>query len=1107
MIENAEKPVRIQKSWPDGFVVRPEFRQIRKILVDKAREESGAIIIMHGMGGYGKTMLAKALSHDRDVRKILNDNEPLWITLGKEPGNLIGKVEDLIFRLTRERPGYTSIDAAINELESLLDNRKILLVIDDVWDEDDLKPFLEGGTRCARLVTTRYKLTLLGNAHYARIGPMQISNAVKILSAGIDDNKFNSMDKDIMRSLAENLGKYPLLLNLVNKALRPRIDHKESLTLALKAISEHLEKKGVTGFDDVTIKDEEKRNRAVEQTLKMSFDLLNKTELDAYEELALFPAKAWIPLATVRKLWCIVEPLDNHDTEALCLRFAELSLLDCDLNKRTIQLHDILRQYLLEQRIAPERLKNLHNQLLATYSRQDWAELASDEPYLWEHLAEHLIGAGKVDELAETLKNGNYLAAKICNTSVSSIEADTNLAIKGLERSSSRATLLLLKRQIARIGHLFNQCKTLQEIKTLLYSRLSQIPELSSICASFEKDLPKPFLTPWYPFTDIPNNALIRTLKGHQDSVKGCAISPVSYDRLAEEWIVSASNDRTLKVWEAHTGKNQSTLNGHNGPVIDCAISSGGDFFISASEDGTLKVWDMENGNNFFTLPNHSGWVSSCAIHPTGDWIVFGSSNGTLKVWDVETRAELFTLEGHADKINGCVVSPSGKFIASASDDQTLKVWDVETHKACLTLKGHEGAVHNCAFSPDGEQIISASSDATLRVWEAKTGKELPPLIGHTAVVYDCAISPDGKRAISASADGTLKVWDIESRKILLSFGNSRDEVYGCAVNSDGTWALSASSDHTLKMWNIRQTEVESLITIKNKEKITGCATSLSSNIIVSSFSDGTLTVWDTEGKERLALGNGQEAVNSCAVSADGRWAVSASVDSTLTIWNTENGNESLVLTGHADAVNGCAISLDGTWIVSASSDRTLKIWDRANGHLQCTLEGHDEEVRACAISPDGTWIVSASLDRTLKIWDVQHTQGGITASQRPQPLKGHQGMVTDCAVSSDGRWIVSASLDKTLKVWDIKTGTELRTLAGDTGHTNAVNGCAISPNREWIASASTDETLKVWNVENGKCLTTLRVNGALQTCKFLPDGIHLIAGGEQGIYFLKLVW
>lgn len=152
----------------------------------------------------------------------------------------------------------------------------------------------------------------------------------------------------------------------------------------------------------------------------------------------------------------------------------------------------------------------------------------------------------------------------------------------------------------------------------------------------------------------------------------------------------------------------------------------------------------------------------------------------------------------------------------------------------------------------------------------------------------------------------------------MLSFGNSRDEVYRCAVNSDGTWALSASSNHTLKMWNIRQTEVESLITIKNKEEITGCATSLSGNIIVSSFSDGTLTVWDTEGKERLALGNGQEAVNSYAVSADGRWIVSASLDKTLKVWDIKTGTELRTLagdTGHTNAVNGCAISPNREWI------------------------------------------------------------------------------------------------------------------------------------------------------------------------------------------------
>jgi WD40 repeat protein len=105
--------------------------------------------------------------------------------------------------------------------------------------------------------------------------------------------------------------------------------------------------------------------------------------------------------------------------------------------------------------------------------------------------------------------------------------------------------------------------------------------------------------------------------------------------------------------------------------------------------------------------------------------------------------------------------------------------------------------------------------------------------------------------------------------------------------------------------------------------------------------------------------------------------------------------------------------------------------------------------------------------------------------------------------VSPDGRIVVSASRDKTLKVWDIMTGKECCTLSG---HTDSVEGCAVSPDGRHIISASCDKTLKVWESWSGRCVLTFPVDGRLFGCAFHPDGQRLVACGDQGVYFLRLV-
>jgi WD40 repeat protein len=103
--------------------------------------------------------------------------------------------------------------------------------------------------------------------------------------------------------------------------------------------------------------------------------------------------------------------------------------------------------------------------------------------------------------------------------------------------------------------------------------------------------------------------------------VHGCAISP------SGDTIVSASDDGTLKVWDARTGKERLTLRGHASGVHGCAISLAGDYIVSASNDGTLKVWDARTGACLSTL-YMNGWLNACAFHPDREHIVAAGASG-----------------------------------------------------------------------------------------------------------------------------------------------------------------------------------------------------------------------------------------------------------------------------------------------------------------------------------------------------------------------------------------------------------------------------------------------------------------------------------------------
>jgi hypothetical protein len=657
---------------PDDFVARPEeFNKLLEHLLDPERGRTvaiGATAALRDAGGYGKTTLARSVCHDPQIQSAFKDGI-LWVTIGETPGNLAAKLDDLTYQLSRKRPGSASIEAAITEFKKHLEGREILIVVDDVWAGEHLRPFLQGGQRCAHLITTRIQNVIPRDAHRVEVDAMRIGEAAELLAAGFEDDPDRPDLGDELRNLASTLGEWPLLLKLANGAMRNRVENGDSFRDALEFIKADLEENGLTTFYSVN---EEERNRAVSATLGVSFRLLKESDLARFNELAVFPEDVDIPLDTIKKFWAATGKLSQVNAQKLLERLHSLSLLlDFNLKEKRIRLHDVIRKYLIEQQRA--RLPEIHDQLLDAhcppvrstgFSRNlppeggttNWSEMPDDEPYLWDHLAFHLIGAGRGNELVETVKDWRYLAKKTWLKKSLSVEGDL---VKAEKIAPADAPLRLLRRNFAISGHLFNRCETGKEVKETIYFRLQHLDELKTILWEMAQDLERPFVAPQSVLPDPPHPALIRTLEGHSDSVNGCAFS------LDGKMIVSASLDSTLKVWDAETGEMLRTLEGHSDSVNGCAFSPDGRLILSASEDSTLKVWDAKTGDLIRTLEGHSKYI-----------------------------------------VTSCAFSPDGKQIISASGDRTLKVWDAESGKCVATFYA-DGPLYCCAFSNDNVLIVA----------------------------------------------------------------------------------------------------------------------------------------------------------------------------------------------------------------------------------------------------------------------------------------------------------------------------------------------------------------------------------------------------------------
>lgn len=335
---------------------------------------------------------------------------------------------------------------------------------------------------------------------------------------------------------------------------------------------------------------------------------------------------------------------------------------------------------------------------------------------------------------------------------------------------------------------------------------------------------------------DIPTGQELVTLKGHLSQVWSIDFSPdgkhlatCSDDYTVKVWDVgmviepnilkvrnfrvfaiafspdgqklAAAGRRAGKLWNAITGEELATLEGHTSAVESIAFSPDGKTIATASEDRTVKLWDAATGQELMTLKGHADEVHSVEFSPDGQRLITGSGDQTAKLWDAATGQELTTLHGHTARVFAVAFSPDGRTVATGSYDNTAKLWDASTGRELATLNGHIKVVHSIAFSPDGRTLATGSADNAAKLWQVSTGLELATFKGHAGRVWSVAFSSDGKRLATGGGEGLVRLWDVATQQELIALQGHTDEVKSVAFSPDGLTLVSGSTDATLRFW------------------------------------------------------------------------------------------------------------------------------------------------------------------------------------------------------------------------------------------------------------------------------------------------------------------
>ncbi|MEZ5581789.1 MAG: WD40 repeat domain-containing protein [Candidatus Competibacteraceae bacterium] len=212
---------------------------------------------------------------------------------------------------------------------------------------------------------------------------------------------------------------------------------------------------------------------------------------------------------------------------------------------------------------------------------------------------------------------------------------------------------------------------------------------------------------------------------------------------------------------------------GHMATINDIAFTPDGRQLVSAGDDKVIRVWDIASGQTVRTLRGEIGTGSvgqiyAMALSPDGRWLAVGGwmapytgdnrdDVGAIRLYDFTSGELVARLKGHVNITVALAFSNDGRYLISGSLDKTAIVWDITQRQPSQILQGHKDAIYAVAFTADSQRAITGSEDSELRL-EAGGRKNTRDSEGHQGPVEAVAVSSQGIIASSGS-DRAIRLW------------------------------------------------------------------------------------------------------------------------------------------------------------------------------------------------------------------------------------------------------------------------------------------------------------------------------------------------------------
>jgi WD40 repeat protein len=673
----------------------------------------------------------------------------------------------------------------------------------------------------------------------------------------------------------------------------------------------------------------------------------------------------------------------------------------------------------------------------------------------------------------------------------------------------------------------------------------------------------------------------------------GLGVAGISTATHAEKGLVAiGTQDNKIQIRTIADGKIIKTLEGHTGPVKGVTFTKDGASVISASEDKTVRVWAIATGKATRTITAPAA-ATAVVVNGAGTLIVSGHQDNIIRTWPIATPTPIpeggekpvKELKGHSQPINALAAISTSNAVVSGANDNTARIWNLDSGAATRSLN-HGGPVVSVDCRADGTVIVTGSSNNTAKLWTAANGKQIVELRGHfptkrsealaletqtlagllvkladtaekagdknakeradalkkageakTKADTDVAAKKKAfdeskKKADDAKAKAAAKPEDKALAKVAVDTGKdltkktdeskTSQETQKSAVRSldlakkadaKAKQQLTAAKAEHVKA-KTHKTKMDEAFKVaqaatKAAEKpIAAVAFSPDNSRVAVSTTDGVIQIWDAAlGQPIDTLSNAGSPIKSLSF-VDGNRLVSTTEDKNIIVWDANPAWKLVASLGSAagDPLNtamspfvfrvlSLAFSRDGSKLATGGGDPSrsgeLIIWDVAKKSVIRSIEdAHSDTIFGLEFSRDGKQIVSGAADKFVKIHDV-------ATGKHIKSFEGHTHHVLDVSWKADGSSLASAGADNAIKVWNVETGEQRRTITNYSKQVTSIRYMGVSDN---VVSCGGDKTVRFHTATNGSNFRSFSGGtDYMYAAEASRDQKIVVAAGEDG--------